>query len=372
MIALKDIRKIHLVGDLHLGIKNNSIEWLEIQKSFLLEDLIEKVDLDFDENRDILIFEGDIFHSRESVNIRIQNESFAIFAKLARKFKRGIYIILGNHDVYYKDKNTVNSVNALAYLSDNIKVFEKSEILQINGKHSFLMLPWVDDYTRLAGIIEDNRDDADYIICHADIKGLTLNKWAKVEHGIELSALTTFKKVYSGHIHIRQERDNLLYTGTPYQMDRGDRDNQKGHYVLDVTSDQIVETFLPNTKSPIFLKLDIFDVLELEVSEIERLFANNFVDIMISVNFASRLSITNFLEKIQNAGHRKIEFFTYVDNKADDQVAQVEFDLQDNFNINDIFSHYLKTQDYTESIKDELASKFLETLQKVRELDKYA
>lgn len=372
MITLNNIRKIHLVGDLHLGIKNNSIEWLEIQKSFLLDDLLEKVDQDFNPDQDILIFEGDIFHSRESVNIRIQNESFAIFAQLAKKFKRGIYIILGNHDVYYKDKNTVNSVNALSYLADNIHVFERSEILKINNKFSFLMLPWVDDYTRLAGIIEDNRDDADYIICHADIKGLTLNKWAKVEHGIELSALSTFKKVYSGHIHIRQEKDNLLYTGTPYQMDRGDRDNQKGHYVLDVTGTEIVEEFLPNTKSPVFLKLDIFDVLEMTESEINSLFKNNFVDVMISVSFASRLSITNFLEKVQNAGHRKIEFFTYVDNKPEEQASQIEFDLQDNFNINDIFSHYLKTQDYTEPVKEALSEKFLATLQRVRELDKYA
>jgi DNA repair exonuclease SbcCD nuclease subunit len=372
MTTLKDIRKIHLVGDLHLGIKNNAIEWLEIQKSFLLEDLIEKVDFDFDEARDILIFEGDIFHSRESVNIRIQNESFAIFAQLAKKFKRGVYIILGNHDVYYKDKNTVNSVKSLSYLSDNIHVFERSEILSINGKHNFLMLPWVDDYTRLAGIIEDNRDDADYIICHADIKGLTLNKWAKVEHGIELSALSTFKKVYSGHIHIRQEKANLLYTGTPYQMDRGDRDNQKGHYVLDVTGDQIIEEFLPNVKSPVFLKLDIFEILEMPLADIEKMFRNNFIDVMISVSFASKLSITSFLEKIQDTGYRKIEFFTYVDAKPEEQTTQVEFDLQDNFNINDIFSHYLTIQNYTEPVKEALTEKFLETLQKVRELDKYA
>jgi len=372
MINLKDIRKIHLVGDLHLGIKNNAGEWLEIQKSFLLEDLIEKVDRDFDQDRDILIFEGDIFHSRESVNIRIQNESFAIFVQLAKKFKRGIYIILGNHDVYYKDNNTVNSVKSLSYLSDNIHVFEKAEVISVNGLHNFLMLPWVDDSIRLAGIIEDYRDTTEYIICHADVKGLTLNKWAKVEYGIELSALSTFKKVFSGHIHIRQEKANLLYTGTPYQMDRGDRDNQKGHYVLDVSGQQITEEFLPNTKSPVFLKLDIFNVLEMTQAEVDKLFKNNFVDIMISVNFVSRLSVTNFLEKVQTCGYRKIEFFTYVDNKSEETVAQVEFDLQDNFNINDIFSHYLQTRDYSEATKEALSEKFVSTIQKVRELDKYA
>ena len=48
-MKLANIRKIHLVGDLHLGIKNNSVEWLQIQKDFLLDFLLTKVDEDFDE-----------------------------------------------------------------------------------------------------------------------------------------------------------------------------------------------------------------------------------------------------------------------------------------------------------------------------------
>lgn len=373
MIQLNNIRKIHLVGDLHLGIKNNSIAWLDLQKKWLLEDFIAKVDEDFDQERDIVFFEGDIFHSRESVNIRIQTETFGIFAELAKKFKRGVYIILGNHDVYYKDKNDINSVKALSYLADNIHVFERHQILRINQQHRFLMLPWVENLNQLAAIIEDNREEADYIVCHADVKGLTLNKWAKVEHGLELNALKTFKRVYSGHIHIRQEKQNLLYTGTPYQMDRGDRDNQKGHYVLDVSDKKIVETFVPNETSPVFLKFDVFDVLEMNLSQIESLFRNNFVDIMINVNFANRLSITNFLEKIASSNYRAVEFFTYVDNaKQEDSANAVDFDIQDDFNINDIFVHYIKSRDYSKATKLALVEKFKESLKKVKELDKYA
>jgi DNA repair exonuclease SbcCD nuclease subunit len=372
-MKLDNIRKIHLVGDLHLGIKNNSIEWLEIQKQWLLEEFISQVDKDFDEDRDILILEGDIFHSRESVNIRIQTEVFGIFSQLAKKFKRGIFIILGNHDVYYKDKNDVNSVKALTYLAENIYVFERAEVLQINGgAYKFLMLPWVDDYSRLAGIIDDYRDSADYIVCHADVKGLTLNKFAKVEHGLELNTLKTFNRVYAGHIHIRQEKGNLLYTGTPYQMDRGDRDNQKGHYVLDLSGTCLIEKFVPNDMSPVFLKLDIYDVLEMTLDQIKQTFKNNFVDIMISVNFANRLSITNFLEKIADTNYRKVEFFTYVDSQESEDSQQVDFDIQDDFNITDIFAHYLKAKDYSQPVKKSLALKFGEVFKKVKELNKYA
>lgn len=372
-MKLDNIRKIHLVGDLHLGIKNNSIEWLEIQKQWLLEEFIKQVDADFDADRDILMFEGDIFHSRESVNIRIQTEVFGIFSSLAKKFKRGVYIILGNHDVYYKDKNDVNSVKSLTYLSDNIHVFEKHEVLTINRDHKFLMLPWVEDYSRLAGIVEDYQDQANYIVCHADVKGLTLNKFAKVEHGLELNALKNYKRVYAGHIHIRQEKKNLLYTGTPYQMDRGDRDNEKGYYVLDVSTPKLVETFVPNAVSPVFLKLDMYEVLEMTVEQINQTFRNNFVDIMIDVAFANKISITNFLEKIADSKYRKVEFFTYVGSQESDDTAQsIDFDIQDEFNITDIFAHYLKSKDYSKIVKADLTQKFNATFKKVKELNKYA
>ena len=371
-MKLDNIRKIHLVGDLHLGIKNNSIEWLDIQKQWLLEEFINQVNLDFDEDRDILMLEGDIFHSRESVNIRIQTEVFGIFSQLAKKFKRGVFIILGNHDVYYKDKNDVNSVKSLTYLADNIHVFEKPELLSINKVHPFLMLPWVEDYTRLAGIVEDYTDSAKYIVCHADVKGLTLNKFAKVEHGLELNALKSYNRVYAGHIHIRQEKKNLLYTGTPYQMDRGDRDNQKGHYILDVSGPEIVESFVPNLVSPTFLKLDMYDILEMTISEINQKFKNNFVDIMIDVSFANRLSITNFLEKIADSKYRKVEFFTYVGSQESDEAQTIEFDIQDEFNIGDIFSHYLNSKDYSQTVKDDLTQRFNQTFKKVKEFNKYA
>ena len=93
---------------------------------------------------------------------------------------------------------------------------------------------------------------------------------------------------------------------------------------------------------------------------------------MINVNFANRLSVTAFLEKIQNAKHRKIEFFTYVDSNPEDATATVEFDVNDEFNINDIFKHYLDAKNYSELTKTQLTDKFNVTLAKIKELDKYA
>jgi DNA repair exonuclease SbcCD nuclease subunit len=369
---LTNIRKITLVGDLHLGIRNNSVEWMNIQRDFLLDFLLTKVDEDFDENRDILILEGDIFHSRESINVRIQNEAFDIFKKLSKKFKRGIYIIIGNHDVYYKDKNEIHSLKSLSYLADNIHVFESPEILTINNSHNFLMLPWIEDMSVLSNKVNDYRNLCQYIICHADIKGLKFNKWTHVEHGIEIDALNTYKRVYGGHIHHRQERDNILYTGTPYQMDRGDIGNVKGFYQLEVDSPVLVEKFIENTQSPTFVKFDIMNILELPISEIYKKFNNNFIDIMININFANKLSVTRFLEEISNIPHRKIEFFTYTDQTEADAEMQSDFNPEDGFNISDIFKMYLKSKEYSQDVKMNLAKKFIEIHQFVKSQNTYA
>jgi len=358
-MKLTNIRKITLVGDLHLGIKNNSIEWIQIQKDFLLDFLINKVDEDFDEDRDVLFLEGDVFHSRESINVRVHDEALTIFKKLSEKFKRGIYIIIGNHDVYYKDRNVVHSLKAISHIADNIHVFENPEIITINGSHNFLMLPWVEDTNRLNQIITDHKELCEYIVCHADIKGLRFNKWTKVEHGIEVDMLSSYKRVYAGHIHHRQEFKNVLYTGTPYQMDRGDRGNTKGFYQLDVSSQTLTEKFIENTNSPVYKKFDIFELLEMPANEVIEKLNNSFVDIMISVNFVNKFSVTRFLELISKSTHRKVEFFTYVDQTSDESTT-VDFNPEDQFNVIDIFKSYLKTKDYSQTFKTELAQKFIE------------
>jgi len=370
-MQLSNIRKIHLVGDLHLGIRNNSVEWLDIQKEFLTDFLIQKIDEDFDEARDILMLEGDIFHSRESINVRIQNEAFEIFKILSKKFKRGIYVIIGNHDVYYKDKTEVNSLKSLSHLAENIHVFESPELLTINGTHNFLMLPWIEDVTKLSNCVNDYRNICQYIICHADIKGLKFNKWTKVEHGIEMDALDSYKRVYGGHIHHRQESRNVLYTGTPYQMDRGDMGNIKGYYQLRVDGPELTELFIENLKSPYFVKFDILEILELTVDQIKELFNNTFVDVMINVNFANRFSVTRFLDELQSVPHRKIEFFTYVDQTPDELELNAEFNPEEGFNIIDIFKMYVKSKEYSQDFKLALAKKFMQIHQIVKQEKSY-
>ncbi len=367
-MKLTNIRYVYLVGDTHFGIRNNSMEWSEIQKDFFMNFFLKKIDADFDEDRDILIFEGDIFHYREAVNVRVQNEVLDLFTILAKKFKRGVFAITGNHDTYYKDKSEVHSLRAIGNLADNIHVFETPEILSINNQHDFLMLPWVDDPAKVKNILADHLKFCQYVVCHTDIVGFKYNKWVTIEKGLEKDAFAEYKRVYSGHIHIRQEKGNILYTGSPYQMDRGDIGNTRGFYRLQVDTPEIQEHFVRNSKSPIFLKYDIFDILDMPKSAIVEQFSNNFVDVMINVKFANKFPVPRFLEEIANSTHRRLEFFTYTDKeKVENSATADEFDPDKDFNLFDIFKAYLKTKDYPLDFKKKIAAKFVELHKEVME-----
>ena len=142
-MELKNIRKIFLLGDLHIGTRNNSLEWFDIQRTFLIDWFIKSIkEQGFDPEYDILIQTGDLNHVRESTNIRISNNMLEIYDILVKTFKKGIHIILGNHDVYYKDRTDVHSLKEIDIRYKSIKIYEKPEVLMINSKHKILMYPW--------------------------------------------------------------------------------------------------------------------------------------------------------------------------------------------------------------------------------------
>jgi len=368
-MSLSGIRNIYLLGDLHLGVRNNSIEWFEIQKSFILDWFIPKILEDgFDPDQDILFQAGDWNHVRESTNVRISNGSLEIFKILSDTFKRGIHIILGNHDVYYKDRNDIHSLKEISSIFNNINIYEQPEAIKINS-HNILMLPWEHDADILSKTVESYANSCDYILCHADIKDFKLNKWAKIEHGLELSKLSSYKRIYSGHIHTRQEHKNVLYIGTPYHLDRGDVDNIKGFYKLNLEGENIKEYFYENTYSPRYIKYDINSIINLNIKEIRSIFNNNFVDISISNDLAKTFPLTKFLDLVKD-GHRSIEFRPYSDTE-EINIEKISSTGTYDYNIYEVLSDYIDMREIPKTLSNKIINKFKEIHTELKNNQKY-
>ena len=369
-MRLSGIRKVFVLGDLHLGVKNNSLEWSDIQAQYLLDEFPKQVDaLGFDPETDILVQVGDWNHTRESTNTRIYKISIQIAEYLTSKFKRGVYVILGNHDVYYKDRTDTHSLYGFNRMFSNFHVFEKPQALQINS-HDFLLLPWEEDLGEIRNSLTLHHS-AKYIFCHAEIKGISLGKNTHLEHGLDLDELANFKKVYSGHIHLHQRKNNVLYVGTPYEMDRGDRTNPKGFYVLDVSGPEISEKFVPNEVSPKHLKFDVFEVLQFTPQQAKALFKNNFVDISMESEFSKRFPISRFTEMVKDFGQRRLEFMSYSKNQAV-PASQAEAAMSYEYNIFTVMNEKLTQMNLNSSLSNQVTEKFknlYDTLKNTKEYD---
>ena len=87
-----------VIGDLHFGIKNNSISWLESQLDFFHNQIF-PILKDKDINR--CIFLGDLTDIRYSINQQIGIELKKLFREILNEFpKIDFYLLAGNHDYY--------------------------------------------------------------------------------------------------------------------------------------------------------------------------------------------------------------------------------------------------------------------------------
>ena len=112
---------------------------------------------------------------------------------------------------------------------------------------------------------------------HTDISKMKFDNGMTIVGAVDAEKFAG--KVISGHIHKRQETDKVVYVGSPYQMSRGDIDNQKGIYKLVLSTGEMI--FTPNDYSPIFQKIDITKFLNFTDKERMDALKNNYTDIVI-------------------------------------------------------------------------------------------
>lgn len=243
MIRIKET-KVAIFTDTHWGKSRDNVKKLQISEKFT------KYFIKVLKSRDIktVFFLGDFFDNRNAINVHTGNTAYDSLKLLCENFN--VYMVVGNHDLYFKNSVEINSLNQFKDI-DNLTIIEKTTEIDFKGK-SGLLCPWHFN-------INDYKDKHyDYLFGHFEMNGAALCG-ATFEGGdYKMSKLTTISPlVFSGHFHIRKHYDfkngKVITIGSPYQLDWGDADNDRGFYILDT---QLAEyEFIENTKSPIHHKI---------------------------------------------------------------------------------------------------------------------
>lgn len=295
-----DYKRIFLISDLHFGVRANSLEWLQNISNFFRQFYIPYLKKNVQEG-DILFILGDFFDNRQLLDINVLNVGIDIVMELSEIIP--VYFITGNHDIYKKYDTDVNSIVAFRFIP-NVTIYEKPLIIT-NGKSKILVLPWVGNKENEENYIRANKFE--YVFAHADIYGFTYDNGREIneDHGIDFSAFKHIKRVFSGHIHKRKERDNIIYIGSPYHTKRSDIGNTKGIYLF--TPDKNGLEFTPNDFSPIFQRILLESVLELTLEDTTKILNNNYTDIIVPDKFIHLFNLTKFIDILKDCNYKKIE-----------------------------------------------------------------
>ena len=290
--------KVYMITDTHFGIYINNMEkWLNMMESTFYNFVIPFLKKNVEEG-DVLIHLGDLFDNRTSIPIIILNKVEKILKDLSDIIP--VHIMVGNHDLFNKGSNDINSVRIFSYMK-NISVYEKTKTLEIFGTKLVLM-PWVEK--RIDMIKEINSNPGDYLLCHSDLNGclMHLNSVAhRNADKIDILEFKNYKRVFSGHVHIRQISKNFEFIGSLWQMDRNDMGDQKGITVLDLPTGKI--KFIPNDYSPVFKKVLV--KTEDDIDELDLLKdSSDYIDLTISNNLlVSNRKLRRKLETLLEVGN---------------------------------------------------------------------
>jgi len=227
-----------LVGDPHFGKKNFNKKIFKNQIEFFRE-MFKKMK---DEDIEICISMGDLFDNRTIIDINFFNDFINEFIELLKEFNITFYNIQGNHDLYFRNRSDVSLVKHLEKFYD--KFINISEVTDLED---MTLVPWIIDSKK-----DIPKDYNEFVLGHFEFKDI--DKYIAGE--IDIKTFSKAKMVFSGHYHNKSLKDNVMYIGTPYQLEWGDYGEIKGFYILD--TDKGIE-FIKNEISPMHLKLKYDD-----------------------------------------------------------------------------------------------------------------
>lgn len=358
--------KILLIGDTHLGLgyPNSVDKWFKTHKEYFDNFLLPLIKTELNEN-DIIVHLGDLFDNRTIIPINILNYAQKILEEISDVCP--IHIIVGNHDLYNKSTNEVNTVKIFKYIP-NVHVYEEPTKITFNEK-SILLLPWVTKKKDQVKILKEY-SGCDYLFCHSDLNGAKMHLTSvahKNKDKIDVEEFSGYKSVYSGHIHLTQVNKNFTFAGSIFQMDRNDLGNQKGIFILDTLDDS--ETFIENKVSPIFQKVYVRDEKDIDV--LDGLVTKNYVDLFISNSLLiNNRKLRRKLESILERGNfAKVEYIDDIlnENKNEGDVDLVKLDLKNEITptmkmeYTDYIKEYIDNLTYdSDNIKEGIINEFEE------------
>ena len=213
-------KKAACFTDIHFGLKGGSRTHNQDCEDFVTWFCEEAKK----EGCETAIFLGDWHHNRSATDVSTMNYTVSNLEKLSANFET-VYFILGNHDLFYKDKREINSVEFMRLFPNVVPIKDPFTSGDVT------ILPWLigDEWREVSKI------KSRYVFGHLELPSFFMNAMVQMpDHGqLQSGHFVNQEYVFSGHFHKRQTGRNITYMGNAFPHNYADAgDDERGMMIL--------------------------------------------------------------------------------------------------------------------------------------------
>ena len=337
--------RVAIITDTHFGAGNDSEVLFNYFEKFYTGTFFPSID---EEKIDTLLMLGDTFDRRRFGNYQTIHKAKEIFFNPLKERGINVFMVIGNHDCYFKNTNKVNSPRLVLSEYDNITIIEKPSTIDVNGT-DVCFIPWIpeDEESQAEAKNELKTTSSKLCMGHLEVAGFAMWRNKEGEEGETPRELfNKFDMTFSGHYHHKNDDGKVFYLGNPYEMTWNDYDDPRGFHYFDLQTHELEFVENPNK---LFRKV-VYDgetVPDLDSDELK--------DARVKLIVKNKDNIMKY-EKF----FKKLESMDHCDLKVEDvTVLNVDdINLQDTIEIGDslqIIGKYIdKIESYDKNKKSDL------------------
>lgn len=230
--------KVAILSDTHWGVRNDSMSFMDMSKKFLDDVFFPEIDR---HGIKTIVHLGDLVDRRKYINIQTANRLRQDFLEPIKQRGLDLHMILGNHDVYYKNTNAVNAVQELC--DQSVTFYQNATEVTLYDT-PVLFVPWICAENRQHTMETISKSRSTICMGHLELQGFEMFRGSICSHGDDRTIFEKFHTVLSGHFHHRSTDGHIVYVGSHGQFTWSDYDDPRGFHLFDLETQEL--TFKEN------------------------------------------------------------------------------------------------------------------------------
>ena len=346
--------KIAIISDTHAGIRNSSDIFMEYQKRSYEEVFFPYL---LENNITNILHLGDYYDNRKTINFKALNLNRKVFLDKLREYGIHMDIIIGNHDMFYKNTTELNALKELqGHYMNEVNLVLEPRVMNYDGLKVGLV-PWIcaENEQKCMNFIKSC--DADIIGAHLELAGFDMHLGMPCIDGMNPELFNRFEMVLSGHFHTKSSKGNIHYLGSQMEFFWNDCNDKKYFHVLDTETRELTAVHNPLT---IYEKI-YYDHEKMGNFKFKdmRYLDNKFVKLVV-VNKGDHYDFERFIDRIQAQKIHELKIAEDFKEFLGDNVDTEEISVEDTDQLMYNYIDAVQTELDKNRIKKEIADLMIE------------